>query len=446
LLILLLLVLASSVFCPSYTTLPSHYESLRNAVTESDLPGRGNPYDEKIFIAAALYDPTGDLAQGHWGSNILHLIHLLGEDNVFLSIYENDSGDAGKTALQALDQQVKCNSSIVYEDHLDHLQLPHVTTPSGNERVKRIVYLAEARNRAVRPLDKPAVKFNRLLFLNDVVFDPLDALQLLFSTNQDPENDHKPRYRAACAVDFINPFKFYDTYATRDLEGYSMGLPFFPWFSDSGSGHSRKSVLAGNDAVPVRSCWGGMVAFDAQFFQLDQTAASRVEIADPRGLPARFRALQDVDLFWDASECCLIHADIQAPRRDHHDDATKFPETGIYINPFVRVAYDTRTLSWLWTTRRFEKLFSIIHNIGNHLVGLPWFNPRREEVPGQRVQDTIYVSGVDDSKPGSIRPVERITRHDGFCGRKGLQVIVPREVGEKGWKTIPLPVRDLNLL
>jgi hypothetical protein len=183
---------------------------------------------------------------------------------------------------------------------LDLLQLPHITTPSGDERVKRIVYLAEARNRALRPLDETSEKFDRVLFLNDLAFDPLDALQLLFSTNLDPENDHKPRYRAACAVDFINPFKFYDTYATRDLEGYSMGLPFFPWFSNPGSGQSRKDVLAGKDAVPVRSCWGGMVAFDAQFFQPGETAGPKVEVAGS-SLPARFRALQDVDLFWDAS-------------------------------------------------------------------------------------------------------------------------------------------------
>jgi hypothetical protein len=68
---ILLLVLASSVFCPSYTNLPPHYESLRDAVIHSDSPGRGNPYGERVFIAAALYDPSGDLAQGHWGSSIL---------------------------------------------------------------------------------------------------------------------------------------------------------------------------------------------------------------------------------------------------------------------------------------------------------------------------------------------------------------------------------------
>jgi hypothetical protein len=413
-------------------------------VIHLDSLGQGNPYGKRVFIAAALYDPSGDLAQGHWGSSILQLIHLFGEDNVFLSIYENDSGDAGRTALQALEQQFKCNSSSVCEDHLDLLQLPHITTPSDDERVTRIVYLAKARNRALTPLDEPSEKFDRVLFLNDVAFNPLNALQLLFSTNLDPENNHKPQYRAACAVDFINPFKFYDTYATRDLEGHSMGPPFFPWFSDSGSGQSRKDVLAGKDAVPVRSCWGGMVAFDALFFQPRETAGPNVEIASS-SLTARFRALQDVDLFWDASECCLIHADIQAPRRDDDDgdDAARISEAGIYINPFVRVAYDPHTLSWLWTTRRFEKLYSIIHNIGNHLVGLPWFNPStrgEKKSPARSCRILFIYLGRMAQRLGRFWLLSGLRDMMGSVGVQGCRSLSRG----KGWKTIPMPARDLE--
>ena len=108
------------------------------------------------------------------------------------------------------------------------------------------------------------------------------------------------------------------------------------------------------------------------------------------------------------------------------------------MNPFVRVAYDPHTLSWLWVTRRFEKLFSIIHNIVNHMIGLPWFNPRREEVSGHTVNDTVFVR--DQNGGSSFQFRERNTSHDGFCGRQGLQVIVAhREEGTKGWETIPIP-------
>ncbi|KAL2809374.1 cryptococcal mannosyltransferase 1-domain-containing protein [Aspergillus granulosus] len=439
-LIIVALAAVAFIFSPSYTRLPPHYTALRDHILDSnsDKSGRGNLNNEKVFIAASLYDPTGELARGHWAASILSLITLLGEENVFLSIYENDSGAEGQSALAELDERVSCNKSIVYE-HLALDELPTVTIPDGTERVKRITYLAETRNRALAPLDNATMKFDKLLYLNDIAFDPIDALQLLFSTNADETG--KADYRAACAVDFINPFKFYDTYATRDLEGYSMGVPFFPWFTDSGAGQSRRDVLAGKDAVPVRSCWGGMVAFDARFFQRHIDADA--EIKDGRVMaggtsPARFRALNDTDVFWDASECCLIHADIQAP--PHSSTGS---ETGIYMNPFVRVAYDPNTLSWLGTTRRFEKLYFVIHNIANHLVGLPWFNGRRWEVPGKTYQDTVFVPGIDGGA-GSFESIERVGRHDGFCGRSGLQVVAPKEERKKGWITVPMPVQDIR--
>ncbi|KAL2827737.1 cryptococcal mannosyltransferase 1-domain-containing protein [Aspergillus cavernicola] len=401
------LVAFTSTFYPSYTRLPPHYSFLRDQVLDSNQAGRGNLRNEKIFIAASLYDPTGELTQGPWASSVLQLITLLGEENVFLSIYENDSGEEDRLALRNLDHRVPCNRSIVYE-HLDPGELPKIAIPDGAERVKRITYLAETRNRALRPLDEATTRFNKLLYLNDVALDPIDALQLLFSTNADETGSR-----------------------STELRGYCMGLPFFPWFSDAGSGQSRRDVLSGKDAVSVRSCWGGMVAFDAQPFQSDAQTTAK---AARGSLPARFRALNDTDLFWDASECCLIHADIESPR--HGETET---ETGIYMNPFVRVAYDTHPLSWLLTTRRFEKLYFAIHNVGSHIVGLPWFNPRREEILGQSYRDTVFMPEM--AAAGSFQTVERVGRHDGFCGRRGLQVVVPRNQGKKGWQTIPMPGR-----
>ncbi|KAJ0417030.1 cryptococcal mannosyltransferase 1-domain-containing protein [Aspergillus carlsbadensis] len=409
--ILALLVLAST-FRPSYTWRPAHYTALSQTVANSTTHGRGNPRNEKIFIAASLYDRGGDIAGGQWGQRILTLIDLLGEENVFLSIYENDSGSAGAGALLDFKAQVSCNKSIVIEDKLDWADLHAVTVPGGSKRVKRIEYLAEVRNRALRPLDTDdpeKMRFDKLLYLNDIIFDPVDALQLLFSTHAD-ENG-LAQYRAACAVDFINPFKFYDTYATRDLQGYGVGLPFFPWFTTAGNGSSRKDVLAGTDAVRVRSCWGGMVAFDARYFQQPKAGPSQDHAA-------RFRASHDP--FWEASECCLVHADIQ----DIPVNPEDIEDTGIYMNPYVRVAYDPRSFSWLGFTRRFERLYTLIHNIGSHLASLPHYNPRRTEVPGQRVFETAWVPNDDDYRGGSYQDIRRIAANDGFCGRRGLQVLV----------------------
>ncbi|KAI9369533.1 cryptococcal mannosyltransferase 1-domain-containing protein [Aspergillus egyptiacus] len=424
--IILSLVLLSSIFTPSYTRTPPHYDALRESVSRSNNTGRGNPRNEKIFIAASLYDRGGDLAGGQWGQRVLSLVELLGEENVFLSIYENDSGPAGAGALLDFKSRIPCNKSIVFEDKIDLDSLPSETVPGGSKRIRRIEYLAEVRNRALRPLDDhPEMRFDRLLYLNDIIFDPVDAIQLLFSTHVD--SNGVAQYRAACAVDFINPFKFYDTYATRDLQGYGVGLPFYPWFSTAGDGASRKDVLAESDAVRVRSCWGGMVAFDARFFQLPQAGPKRDH-------PLRFRASHDA--FWEASECCLIHADIQ----DTPINPEEITDTGIYMNPFVRVAYDSRTFSWLGLTRRPERLYPLIHNILSHLVGLPHFNPRRTEVPGQRVWESAWIPYGESDGGGSFQEARRVASNDGFCGRRGLQVIVEdREEGEAGWESIPVP-------
>ena len=208
-----------------------------------------------------------------------------------------------------------------------------------------------------------------------------------------------------------------------------MGVPFFPWYSDAGRGLSRQDVLDGKDAVRVKSCWGGMVAFDASYLQApfslaanetsearnilfsdneEDGAVSEVKAWDPSH-PIRFRAEPALD--WDASECCLIHADlIEATRNSTSDD------TGIYQNPFVRVAYSSRTLWWLSFTRRFERLYTLPQNIINHVVGLPWPNPRREAAKDE--------GGVNGG---------------GYCGMKTLQLLreTPRK-GEKNWETVPV--------
>ncbi|KAL5334533.1 cryptococcal mannosyltransferase 1-domain-containing protein [Aspergillus crustosus] len=424
--VILALILLSSALFPSYTRPPPHYTKLTNTILNSTESGRGNPRNEKVFIAASLYDRGGSIAGGQWGQRVLDLIHLLGSENVFLSIYENNSGQAGAGALLDLERRMPCNKSVVFEENVDLHSLHSVTVPGGSNRIRRIEYLAEVRNRALRPLDAhPEVQFDKVLYLNDIIFDPVDALQLLFSTHVD--DNRIAQYRAACAVDFINPFKFYDTYATRDLQGYGIGLPFFPWFSNAGNGWSRKDVLSGTDAVRVRSCWGGMVAFDARFFQLP--------IAGPeQDRPLRFRASHDA--FWEASECCLIHADIQ----DVPINPEEITDTGIYMNPFVRVAYDSQTFSWLALTRRPERLYTLIHNMLNPLVALPHFNIRRTEVPGQRVKETAWIPNGNDTGEGSFQDAKRIASNDGFCGRPGLQVIIEdREEGEAGWETLPMP-------
>ena len=420
--IIVILIIFTAVFRPSYAHPPAHYQTLRHRVERSGEGeyGLANPENEKIFIAASLYDEGGFLLAGAWGDAVLKLLDMLGNKNVFLSVYENQSGDEAEVAQIRFGRKVQCQHSMVYDKEFSMDDVENITLPDRSERTKRIAYLAEVRNKALLPLTETQkdVKYDRLLFLNDVIFDPVEAAQLLLSTNLD--HDGRASYHAACAVDFINPFKFYDTFATRDMEGYSMGVPFFPWFTDSGKAISRKDVLAGKDAVRVKSCWGGMVAFDAKPFQAVQ--------------PLRFRAT--LDLYWDASECCLIHADLMKPITVNEDGNF----VGVYMNPFVRVAYGKWTLGWLHFTRRFERLYTIPHTIINHLVGLPWLNPRRTEEPGAKVEEVVWMSVDGSEAGGTFQTVTREATGDGFCGLRMLQLIKesPRN-GEKNWEKMPVP-------
>ena len=414
------MVVLTSIFNPSYTQPPKHYQELRDRVQLSNEEGLANPQKEKVFIAASIYDRGGHLLRGAWGEAVLQLIDLLGNNNVFLSIYENNGDEDTATAQTAFREKVRCKHSIVYDRDFIMEDVPHVELPDGSRRVKRIAFLADVRNKALDPLEEEAatIQFDKILYLNDVIFDPIDAAQLLLSTNQG--EDGSTSYRAACAVDFINPFKFYDTFASRDAEGFSMGVPFFPWFTSSGNGISRQDVLQGTDAVRVKSCWGGMVAFDAKPFQARE--------------PLRFRS--SMDLYWDASECCLIHADLA--REGAIDEAYDF---GIYMNPYVRVAYGERSLSWLHLTRRFERLYTVAHSIINRLVGLPWSNSRRDQQKGSMFDDKVWVPNRNLDTGGSFQQLEREAKGDGFCGRRGLQLLKqsPGE-GDKNWENMPVPL------
>lgn len=452
----LVLVILFGIFAPSYSHPPQRYVTLRRHIEQADAKGRGNTFNEKIFIAAAVYDHEGELLGGEWGARLRRFVDIIGPDNVFLSIYENDADKKAQLAMKAFAESVTCNKAIVHE-HLNLDTLAHVNTPSGETRLKRIAFLAEVRNRALRPLDDPNSsaynrRFDKILYVNDVFFDPVEAANLLFSTNAD-ERTGKTDYRAACAVDFVNPFKFYDTFATRDTEGYRMGVPFFPWFTDSGNGTSRQDVLKQKDAVRVKSCWGGMVAFEAKWLQ-PRMHVSKIESPDGATLSPALRFRAEPDTYWDSSECCLIHADLASLADEK--------ELAIFMNPYIRVAYTPTVLRWLQFTRRFERLYPWIHTFVNRISARPSFNPRRTQQPGEEVTDIVWIwdppsqhvmqslgqSGVRISQEvaatsnlnGSWQQVSRKATPGQFCGLQSLLYINEHpKVGEKPWTFADVP-------
>ena len=78
--VLTLLIVFTAVFRPSYTYPPEHYQILETKCKESQKLGRGNVNNEKIFIAASLYDHNGLLLSGEWGTAIEGLVELLGPE------------------------------------------------------------------------------------------------------------------------------------------------------------------------------------------------------------------------------------------------------------------------------------------------------------------------------------------------------------------------------
>jgi len=347
--------------------------------------------DESVFIAANIID--GNLINGTWGNSVVELVELIGRERVFVSIYGGPPA-----ALKAFGERLpkEVARSIVAEEQapIKLAKIPHTKLPTGEERIKRIAFLAEVRNKALEPLGASKKPYDKLLFINDVIFDPVDATRLLWGTNVN--SDGKAEYKAACGTDFITSWKYYDTYATRDFEGYSIGVPIFPWFANVGEhAQSRRDVLAGRDAVPVKSCWGGMVAFDARYFQ--KPLAGAAVTPGTSSLPLRFRS--EPDPFWDASECCLVHADILAiPPFSSSGQSKLGADGGIFMNPYVRVSYDASTFKFIPLAKRFERLFALPQDIISRLAKLPRFNYRRGEKEGQKIKDRVWISNKQEEK------------------------------------------------
>jgi hypothetical protein len=109
--VILFSVLLAATFFPSYTHRPAHYNDLRERALRSNLPGRTNVNNEKVFIAASIYEEEGSLTSGAWGQSLLDLVHLLGPQNVHLSLYENDADSVTKESLAQFEKKVTCKPS-----------------------------------------------------------------------------------------------------------------------------------------------------------------------------------------------------------------------------------------------------------------------------------------------------------------------------------------------
>ena len=66
-------------------------------------------------------------------------------------------------------------------------------------------------------------------------------------------NTRDGNYSAVCAMDYMHPPHYYDTFALRDSEGHEPVISTFPYFR---ARESRKAMLSGAPVL-VQSCWNG---------------------------------------------------------------------------------------------------------------------------------------------------------------------------------------------
>lgn len=157
--------------------------SLRAASLEaSKVRSFGTSKSAKIYIAS-LHWNNEDVLRSHWNDAVVKLVEALGPDNVYISVYESGSWDDSKGALRLLDERlaktgVRKTITLDPTTHKDELEKPPsssgwIETPRGKTELRRIPYLSRLRNLTLKPLEdmaKDGERFDRILFLNDVVF------------------------------------------------------------------------------------------------------------------------------------------------------------------------------------------------------------------------------------------------------------------------------------
>ncbi|PKS06435.1 hypothetical protein jhhlp_007183 [Lomentospora prolificans] len=350
---------------------------------------------ERVYVAS-LHWNDGWLVRKYWNDAVVGLAEALGPQNIFVSVYESGSWDDTKEGLEDLDrrlEQMGVARNITLSDVTHEAEIAKVPegpgwieTPRGQKELRRIPFLADLRNRTLRDLLKlrdEGIHFDKVLFLNDVVFKTEDVLTLL-DTNDGT-------YAAACSLDVSDPPNYYDTFALRDSEGDTHLMQTWPYFR---SKVSRKAMVGNWPAVPVRSCWNGIVAMQAEPFVAKT--------------PLSFRALPDslAAHHLEASECCLIHADNPLSQ-----------QLGVYLNPRVRVGYNSKAYaainpasgSWVSPWQIFKGLW------GSRILRWVYRTEARDWIVKKRVEKWM------DEWPSNKEPGD-------FCIINEMQVLV-----ENGW-------------
>jgi alpha-1,3-mannosyltransferase len=125
------------------------------------------PANHTYFFAMNLYNSAALFPT--FQTSLLSLIGALGEENVFVSIYESNSKDNTKELLVDLERELRRRNvgcRIEMDNEGERL----------NDNWAGVKYLADVRNRALKPLDEGingvnGRTFTRVVWLNDIYYD-----------------------------------------------------------------------------------------------------------------------------------------------------------------------------------------------------------------------------------------------------------------------------------
>ena len=215
----------------------------------------------RVFVAANFFNSGALLPQ--FSRELLALCDALGYASVFVSIYENGSGDDTALHLYNLNSRLAhlgVERSVVSEqahwrtfcsEVLTGEALTHCLDDGCSElrecgEAIRIPIMAAIRNRALRPLAAYRAADVTLLFINDVLLERDDMLALL--------DTNGGSYDMACGMDFEG-LKLYDTWVARDLSGATLS-EWYPFVREATS----QALLREGLPFRVYSCWNGAVA------------------------------------------------------------------------------------------------------------------------------------------------------------------------------------------
>jgi len=171
----------------------------------------------RVFIAAMIAN-SAPLLSNFWIPALLDLIGKLGRENVYVSILENESFDETRALLKDLQktlaQRVVDNTFQFEEGCRDGYTMK---TGGFLERVlgkvgtndnwihikdgwqpRRISYLATLRNMVLEPLSKSPRKFDKVLFINDVIFEVDRSENLLISIGRRRYSIVTNKWRILC--------------------------------------------------------------------------------------------------------------------------------------------------------------------------------------------------------------------------------------------------------